>query len=663
MTLSWLNLLKRFEHIKHLGGIIVGKYEELAKKIVKNVGGKENINSLTHCITRLRFKLKDESKAQDDILKNMDGVVTVMKSGGQYQVVIGNHVQDVYEDVMAVAGLSDDTMSNQDSGEKMSLFNRFIDIVSGSFQPILGVLAASGMMKGFASALVAFGLMDVTGDTYKMFFNIGDAIFYFMPIAIGYTSAKKFKLSPIVGMAIGMAMCMPALQKSTLEAAFKAAEQTPVTFFEGSIFHSTAFMKIFGSVPVISNNYVQSVVPVIFVVAFAAQVQKLAKVVVPKMIQNFFVPFFVLLISLPVGFIVIGPIISILTNLLQAGFNSVLGFSPILFGILLGGLWQVLVIFGLHWSIVPLSYIQLAEFGYSQALVPTFAASFAQTAVVLAMFFKLKNQSLKSLTIPAFISGLCGITEPAIYGITLPKKKPFYYSMVGGAIGGGIMMVFNVKSFTAGGLGVFGFFNFLNPATNDSSGVWGSLIAVGVSMIVAFAMTMLLWKDNSAEEVETVGKVNNSTNNKLIVTSPLEGEIIPLSSVEDEAFASGALGFGVGINPTNGKVVAPFDGTVMTLFPTKHAIGLVSDDGIEVLIHIGLDTVQLSGEHFESFVEQGDKVKQGDLLVKVDLDKVIEAGFSVQTPVIVTNKQDFLDIIETNDKLINPGDTLFTLLV
>lgn len=637
----------------------MGKYENLAKEIVKNVGGKENINSVNHCITRLRFKLKDEKKANDDVLKKTEGVVTVMKSGGQYQVVIGNHVGDVYEDVLSVAGISEGS-SSEEPDEKMSLFDRLIDIISGSFQPFLGVLAASGMLKGILSAFVAFGWMSGESDVYKLLFNIGDAIFYFMPIVIGYTSAKKFKLAPLVGMTIGMALCMPALQKDTLAALFESVGASPMVVGSG-VFEGTAYMKLFGFIPIIANNYVSSVVPVIFVVAFAAQVQKLAKKIIPEMIQNFFVPFFVLLISVPVGFIVIGPVITILTNLFQVGFEAVANFSPILYGVLLGVLWQVLVIFGLHWSVVPLSFIQLQQFGYSQALTPMFGTTFAQTAVVIAMFFKLKDKATKSLAIPAMISGFFGITEPAIYGLSLPRKKPFYYSMVGAGVGGAIMMMFDLKSYTTGGLGIFGIFNYVNPNTNDASGIWKSLVAAGVSMVIAFVLTYFFWSDDTVEAAEE--ESSSLVQAPITVGSPMSGKVVPLAQIKDEAFSSGALGLGVGIEPTNGKVVAPFDGTVMTLFPTKHAIGLISDEGAEILIHIGLDTVQLNGEFFQSFVSQGDRVSKGDLLVEFDIKKIQEAGFSTQTPVVVTNKDDFLDIIETGEQNVKSGEDLLTLLM
>ncbi|MDT1958302.1 beta-glucoside-specific PTS transporter subunit IIABC [Carnobacterium divergens] len=632
----------------------MGKYHELAEKIVANVGGKENINSLTHCITRLRFKLKDESNANDDILKNMDGVVTVMKSGGQYQVVIGNHVPAVYEEVVSIAGLSGDTEEESSGG---SIFNRLIDILSGCFQPFLGALAAAGMVKGFNALLVFLKLYSNTSGTYTMLNGIGDAIFYFMPVILGYTSAKKFKLHPMVGIVIGSALCYPAVQGSALQAVFESTAGAGAAA-PYSLLGLPAYDTFLG-IPWVGGSYTSSVVPVIFIIAFAAQIQKLFKKIIPEVVQTFLVPFFVLLIALPIGFLVIGPIISILTDLLSSGFQGLMSFSPALYGLILGFFWQVLVIFGLHWSVVPLAIMQITQEGFSQVLTASFAASFAQTAVVAAMFFKLKDKKIKALCPPAIISGIFGVTEPAIYGITLPKKKPFIFSMVGAAAGGLYLMLNQVTSYTMGGLGIFGILNFING--EDASGVVNGAIGIIIAVVVAFILTFFFWKDDVVEEeIEIeIPKVMN----KDIITSPVKGTVASLSTSKDDAFSSGALGKGVVISPENGKVVAPFDGTVMTVFPTKHAIGLISDNGMELLIHIGLDTVQLEGKYFETFVKQGDKVTRGQTLVTFDKEAIEAAGFSTEIPVIITNSDDYLDILEPQQKEINLNDDLITALI
>jgi PTS system beta-glucosides-specific IIC component len=632
----------------------VGKYHDLAEKIIANVGGKENINSVTHCITRLRFKLKDEGKANEDVLKNMDGVVTIMKSGGQFQVVIGNHVPLVYADVLEVAGITGE--ATEEDAEKGNIFNRLIDLISGCFQPFLGALTACGMLKGFNALFLYLKLYEAGSGTDLFLTAAGDCIFYFMPVAIGLTAARKFKVADFTGIAIGMAMVYPTIQASAL-----GTGKPIMTLFANTILESPVFIKVFG-LPIIANNYTSSVVPVILVIWFASIIQKPAKRIIPEMVQTFLVPMFTILISVFFGFLIIGPIITFLTNILGSGFTALYEFSPILMSVTVGFFWQVLVIFGLHWSLIPLAMINLSTLGFDTILAASFSASFAQTAVVLAMFFKLKDKKLKELAIPAVISGIFGVTEPAIYGLTLPKKKPFVISMIGAAIGGLITGLLGAKSFIMGGLGAFGFVNHIDTASNDISSMVTQFIAVGVAMVFSFVATMLFWKDDEVTEETEVQ--NEMGVRKEVVTSPVQGNMMPLETAKDQAFAQGALGKGVVIHPTVGEVVAPFDGTVMTMFPTKHAIGLISDNGLELLIHIGLDTVQLDGKYFDAHVEQGAKVKRGDKLVSFDIKAIEEAGFSVETPVIVTNSADYLDIIETDHKEgISSSDELLTVLV
>ena len=305
--------------------------------------------------------------------------------------------------------------------------------------------------------------------------------------------------------------------------------------------------------------------------------------------------------------------------------------------------------------------MQVTQQGFSQVLTGSFGASFAQTAVVVAMYFKLRDKKMKALCPPAIISGIFGVTEPAIYGITLPKKTPFIYSMIGGAVGGLFLMVNGVTGYTMGGLGIFGIFNFITP-DGDASGMWTSLIAIAISAAIGFGLTMAFWKDNTVVEEIAEGEPTMSVR-KEIISSPIEGTVAPLSSAKDEAFAQGILGKGILIHPTKGEVVAPFDGTVMTLFPTKHAIGLISDNGLELLIHIGLDTVQLNGQYFEAHVKQGDRVTRGQKLITFDKDALIKAGFNIETPVLVTNSADYLDIIESDKNEVACSDDLITALV
>lgn len=622
----------------------MSKYENLAKEILGNVGGKENINSLTHCVTRLRFRLKDESKANDEALKNNPGVVTVMKSAGQYQVVIGNHVPLVYADVCELAGISNGTQQVEEEAPQ-GLFNKLIDIISGCFQPILGPLCAAGIIKGLNALLVfILGSSFSNSGTYMILNAIGDSIFNFLPIILGYTAAKKFNVNVIVGMIIGATLCYPTIQTDTLSAAGKAIGTLP---FIGSYY--TKFIGI----PFVSGNYTSTVVPVICIVALAAQIQKIAKKFVPEMLQNFFVPFFVLIISLPIGLLVIGPIVSLLTTVLSNMFAGLYAFSPIVTAFVIGALWQCLVIFGLHWALVPMAMVNIGNLGYDTILPGMLGTTFAATGVLAAMYLKLKDENKKALAIPGVISAFCGVTEPAIYGFLLPEKTPFVFSCIGGAVGGAIMGTVAAKQYVIGGLGIFSVVNYISPKGN-ATGMVVSLIAGAVSLVVGFVLTMIFYKTNDQQvENKEVTKLEEET-----ILSPIKGEVKPIEESSDAAFASGALGKGVVILPEEGKVYAPVTGTVTVLFPSLHAIGITSDAGVELLIHIGINTVQLNGEGFTAHIKQGDQIKQGQLLVEFDMNKIKEAGYSLETPVLVTNYADLKEVKNTNASSVQLQETL-----
>lgn len=622
----------------------MSKYENLAKEILENVGGKENINSLTHCVTRLRFRLKDESKANDEALKNNPGVVTVMKSAGQYQVVIGNHVPLVYVDVCELAGISNGTQQVEEEAPQ-GLFNKLIDIISGCFQPILGPLCAAGIIKGLNALLVfILGSSFNNSGTYMILNAIGDSIFNFLPIILGYTAAKKFNVNVIVGMIIGATLCYPTIQTDTLSAAGKAIGTLP---FIGSYY--TKFIGI----PFVSGNYTSTVVPVICIVALAAQIQKIAKKFVPEMLQNFFVPFFVLIISLPIGLLVIGPVVSLLTTVLSNMFAGLYAFSPIVTAFVIGALWQCLVIFDLHWALVPMAMVNIGNLGYDTILPGMLGTAFAATGVLAAMYLKLKDENKKALAIPGVISAFCGVTEPAIYGFLLPEKTPFVFSCIGGAVGGAIMGTVAVKQYVIGGLGIFSVVNFISPKGN-ATGMIVSLIAGAISLVVGFVLTMIFYKTNDQQvENKEVTKLEEET-----ILAPIKGKVKPIEESSDAAFASGALGKGVVILPEEGKVYAPVTGTVTVLFPSLHAIGITSDAGVELLIHIGINTVQLNGEGFTAHIKQGDQIKQGQLLVEFDMNKIKEAGYSLETPVLVTNYADLKEVKNTNASSVQLQETL-----
>ena len=503
----------------------------------------------------------------------MDGVVTVVKSGGQYQVVIGNHVPDVYADVVKVAGLATDASGDEE--ENMKPFDKFIDIISGVFQPTLGVLCATGMIKGLNVILIALGLLTATDSTYIILNAIGDCLFNFFPIFLGFTAAKKFKLNQFTGMAIGAAMVYPAIT---------SLAGTTVSFL---------------GIPVVmpASSYQSTVIPIILAIFIASKVEKVFKKVIPDVVKTFLVPFFTLLIVVPVTFMAIGLVATWASNLLGDISLAVYNFSPVIAGLFIGGFWQVFVMFGLHWGLVPLAMNNLAVLGYDPLLATSVAVCFAQTGVVMAILAKTKNQKLKSLCIPVTISGLFGVTEPAFYGITLPRKKPFTLSCIAGVVTGGIVGFFGCKGYTMGGMGVFALPSYINPEGMDK-GFYGMALAMIVGLVLGFIF-MFFTKLNS-EDMED-GKVNKSEDNQKVLVneevlaSPLKGEVTNLSQVADAAFASGALGKGIAIKPVEGRVIAPADGTVTTFFPTGHALGITTDKGAEISIHVGMDTVQLEG--------------------------------------------------------------------
>lgn len=481
---------KTYEKAIKENTLMASKYDGLARIIIQNVGGKSNIISLTHCVTRLRFKLKDESKAQTEVLKETDGIVTVIQSGGQYMVVIGNHVPQVYDAVCAVGHITPGGAVNEDGTaaegggdapkEKFNPVNAFISIVTSIFTPWLGVLAACGIVKGFLALFVAVGILDGAGSTYNILYSLGDCFFYFMPILLAYTASKKFGLPEFEGIIIGAAMIYPYMLGSSANV------------------HDSLFM-----IPVTmpsSGDYTSSVIPIICAVAFAAWFEKMYKKFIPDTIKLFALPLITCTVTFCLTLWVIGPIAAGAGDLLGVFFNWLANVNGILLGAVVGGLWQILVMFGLHWAIVPMMLNNLATQGFDTAMVGMFGTTFAQVGAVAAIWIKTKNKKTKSLCAPAFISAIAGVTEPAIYGITLPKKTPFYITCVVAAVVGGLLMAFGVTSYTSAGMGVFGYTAYINTITNDISGMITSIILSLVSVAAAFVLTFVTYHDEPAKK-------------------------------------------------------------------------------------------------------------------------------------------------------------------
>lgn len=612
------------------------KYNNLTKKIVSNVGGTDNVVSLTHCVTRLRFILKDESKANDDVLKNMDGVVTVMKAGGQYQVVIGNHVPDVYKTIIETTSITGERGDTDGAPEKkMGMKDRIFDLISGIMLPSIALMSASGIIKGLNTLMAVFGLYTVESSYYIFVNAIGDAMFFFLPIFLGFNTAKKLKANPYLGLAIGAILCYPAINGVDL-----------------NLFSQT-----------VNATYTSSVLPVILIVALAAPLERFFDRVIPNVIKTFVVPMLVLLICIPIGFTLIGPAANMVGALLSKGITALIGVSPILAGIVMGGAWQIFVMFGVHMVILIPSMMNIMAGVPDPMLSFIMIPSFAQTMVVLAIWLKTKDKKLKQIAFPAWISGIFGVTEPAIYGITLPRIKMFVISCIGGAIGGGVVGLLNVNQFTMAGMGIFGLPAYVDPVNNSLGNLFNLVIAIVIAMIFSFVATMILYKDDVVEKIEAAEMPAASGIGKETLASPMAGTVIPLKNLSDEAFSQELLGKGVAIRPTEGKVYSPCDGIVMTVFPTKHAIGLISDNGSEILIHLGMDTVKLNGKYFESHIEQRQQIKKGDLLVSFDLPEIEKSGFSMDTPIIVTNTKDYFDIVAMKEEQVTVRDDLLTLIL
>ncbi|WP_339177240.1 beta-glucoside-specific PTS transporter subunit IIABC [Paenibacillus sp. FSL R5-0701] len=636
----------------------MSNYDQLAKDILSRVGGRENVNSVFHCVTRLRFKLKDESVAKTEELKNLPGVITVMQSGGQYQVVIGNEVPDVYKAVVKVGNFPSEGQVEEEtdnSGKKVGLFSRFIDMISGVFTPLLGLLAATGMIKGFNEMFVAFGWITQDSGTYQLLKATGDCLFYFFPIFLGYTAIKKFGGSPFLGMAIGASLVYPTL------GGLKAGDPL-YTLFTGTLFESPIHITFLG-MPVILMDYASSVIPIIIATFVAVKLERFFKNVIPKVVSTFLVPFFTLLVIVPATFLVIGPISTWAGQLIGAGATNIYELSPIVTGLIIGGLWQVFVLFGLHWGLVPVALLNLSTSGADPVIAMSFAASFAQIGAVLAVLLKTKNTKIKTLSVPAFISGIFGVTEPAIYGVTLPLKKPFIMSCIAGGIGGGILGYAGSKIYMIGGLGVFGYPTFINKETGLDFAFYMAIVASLIAFVLGFVLTYVVGFKDPVEKVATPAPVlDPNPNSRYEIVSPMAGEVVALNEINDVTFAGEHMGKGIAIRPTSGRVVSPITGVVQTVYRTKHAIGLVSDDGVEMLIHIGQDTVKLKGEHFTTHVKDGDRVNAGDLIVEFDLQAIKDAGYETVTPIIVTNTSNYLDVVGTKDASVHEKDKLITVL-
>lgn len=633
-------------------------YAALAPDLLTRVGGAGNVRALSHCATRLRFALKDESKAATDAIKNTGGVVTVVQSGGQYQVVIGNDVPEVYAELMKLLpDLADD--SDDDLASGRNLLDAFIALISGIFSPMLWTLAGTGLFKAFTAMFASFGWLSQTSDTYTVLYAASDAFMNFLPLVLAVTAARHFKANQFTSMAIAGALVYPSVVAMN--------DGAPHTFF---------------GIPLVVMSYTSSVLPIIVAVWVQSYIERACMRLVPSSFRNFMTPWITVLIMVPLTLLTIGPATTLIADGIASSVQWLFATVPLIGGIVIGGFWQVFVMFGLHWGLVPIMTQEITTNGYSLIYGPIEAAVLAQAAATAAVMLRTRDKRTRELAGPASLSGfLAGVTEPAIYGVNLPRKLPFYFGIVGGAIGGALGALAGGR---VGQAGIFPSLIGLPAYLLDTPNVALWLIGVILAVVISFTLTFFFGvrdEDTTgtagpADDVEgaqTAGSADNQTQTTgpepatapdgdkgdgktagrpgapadISVVSPIAGRVIDLQEVPDPVFSSGVMGEGAGIVPADGTVVAPITGDVVVATDTGHAFGIKSDDDVEILVHVGIDTVTMKGDGFTAAVVKGQRVQAGDVLVHVDLERIKAAGYSPITVLLVTNAASYTAVTST----------------
>lgn len=618
--------------------------QQLAEQILAQVGGEHNVKSLVHCATRLRFKLKDRALANKEQIEALERVVTVMESAGQFQVVIGNTVSDVYQAFGKISGLIDeDRQEDTQDNANETIFGRFVDLISGLFTPLLGVMAGAGILKGLLAIATQLKWVMPNTSTYIILNAIGDSLFYFLPILLAITTARKFKGNPFVAVTIAGTLVYPTI--------FTLADPGKSVDFFG--------------IPLVMVKYTSTVIPIILAIYIASIFERYLNRYLPTSIKNFVTPAIVLVTVVPLTLMLFGPFGVYVGNALAAGLTAVFNINPITAGALMGASWQILVIFGLHWGIVPVMLNNIATLGRDLIKPANAISVFSQAGATLGVMLRTKNKQFKALSASAVISALFGITEPAVYGVTLRLKRPFIIGVVSAAIGGGIVGFSGSAGYAAGPSSIL-----MIPAFygKNGEGFIGFLVAIAVTFITSTVLTYLIGFEDVPEKSGTSKKDTEPLNAKtqpskvVTISSPVTGKLCPLEKIADKAFSSGALGQGVAAVPAKGEILSPIEGTVIVAFETGHAIGLMADDGPEILIHIGLDTVKLNGQYFELKVKQGQRVQVGDPLVHFDLDAIKAAGFDLTTPIIFTSIAPYQSMELSKQEQIGVGEHLATLV-
>ena len=594
-------------------------YDQLAKEIIFLIGGENNIVNLTHCVTRLRFKLKDETKTDENSLSKLKGVISIVKGNGQFQVVVGNAVEDIFNAIQRQYSIGETEVKEEKKSG--TLFTRALNMMSAILNPIVIALAGAGMIKALLVILTTtLGILDTSGGTYKILAAAGNSVFYFLPLFLAYSSAKAFKCNPYIALAIVATLMEPNFTK---------------------LMSKPGDMTSFLGIPVVLIGYSGSLVPVIVSILIYSKLEKVLKKFIPKNIELFALSFVALLIMVPLTIIVIGPIGVYLADQVGNLVNFLSVKNGLLTGAVIGAGWTFLVMLGVQWGVVPIMINNISTYGYDVIRPMIAAATFASAGAAFGVFLKAKNKENKAYALSATIPALLGgITEPIVYGISLKYRKPFIAQVIGGAIAGGFMGMMHTKAIV-----------YVFPALTTLPAFLGEtfvyyVIGITLAFVITAVITYFLGIDEK-DDIEIHEKNSSNTKNEaedIIIKSCIEGEVIELSKVKDEAFASGSIGKGVGIIPQKGILYAPADGEISTVFVTGHAVGMVTDKEAEILMHIGINTVEMNGEGFTKKVKDGQKVKAGDILIEFDIEKIKKAGYDTTTMLVISNSEEYSDI-------------------
>ena len=630
-------------------------YVKTTDAILKGIGGADNIASASHCMTRLRLVLKDEGKADDQAVQSIKGVKGVMRQGGQYQIVIGNEVSNLFKEFQTRGNFTGDGGAPAPQA-KGSIINRLLGYVSGSMTPLLPAMLGCGMVKVVMSLLTTLGAISTDSTSYIFLNGMGDAFFYFLPILLAYTTAKKLGTSPVVSMVIAAAWLYPDIVNLLGSGTTGTFLGMPCSYFFG--------------LPVIATTYSSSVLPILLMAPIIKVVDNFADRVSPNVVKSFLRPLITILVCDIVGYVVIGPIGGVAGNYLSMGINYLYTHVGWLTIMLLSAFMPFIVMTGMHYALIPLCTMSLATYGYDAILITTmFCSNLAQGGTALAVACKTRDKDLRSEAVASSISAmLAGVTEPTLYGISLRYKTPMIAVVIGGGLAGLFAGITGVVGYSMGGspswltlitmVGGEGF-------TNLIFGVIAGVISVAVTFVLCF----ILYKDEKpaqaapapVEEAPAVSAGHKPDVSVVEIASPVTGSVVALKDVPDQVFSAGTLGDGVAVEPSVGQVVAPADCEITATMDTKHAVGFTTDTGVEMLVHVGLNTVELNGKYFECKVKEGDKCKAGDVLLTFDMEGIKAAGYPLVTPVIITNSDDFVSLNVAASGPVSAGEKLLTL--